>query len=75
MRQKEPPVTDTPAMRPDELADAAVMLRRLLALVEAGELEASTPSARAVLRRLEGATIAVELAAGAGTGGDSGDGS
>ena len=39
------------------------MLRRLLTLVEAGELEATTPSARAVLR-LEGATIAVELATG-----------
>jgi len=40
------------------------MLRRLLALVESGELEATTPNARAVLRRLEGATIAVELATG-----------
>jgi hypothetical protein len=51
-------------MRPEQLADAAVMLRRLLALVETGELEATTPSARALLRRLEGAAIAVELAAG-----------
>jgi hypothetical protein len=57
-------MTDTPAMRPDQLTDAAAMLRRLLALVEAGELEATTPSARAILRRLEGAAIAVELAAG-----------
>jgi len=57
-------MTDTPAMQPDQLAEAAAMLRRLLALVAAGELEATTPSARAVLRRLEGAAIAVELAAG-----------
>jgi len=57
-------VTDTPAMQPDQLVDAASMLRRLLALVETGELEATTPGARALLRRLEGVAIAVELAAG-----------
>ena len=60
----EASVTDTSALGPDDVAQAATMLRRLLTLVEAGELEATTPSARAVLRRLEGATIAVELAAG-----------
>lgn len=63
-RPHEDSMTDTPAMQPDQLADAAAILRRLLVLVESGELEAATPQARAVLRRLEGATIAVELAAG-----------
>lgn len=58
------PLTDTSAIGHEDLAGAAAMLRRLLALVEAGELEATTPSARALLRRLEGAAIAVELAAG-----------
>jgi len=57
-------VTDASALTPDDLAEASTMLRRLLALVESGELEATTPNARAVLRRLEGATIAVELATG-----------
>jgi hypothetical protein len=57
-------VTDTPPLEQADLIEAAAMLRRLLALVEAGELEATTPTARAVLRRIEGAAIAVELAAG-----------
>lgn len=57
-------VTDASALTPDELAEVAKMLRRLLTLVEAAELEATTSNARAVLRRLEGATIAVELATG-----------
>ena len=48
----------------EDLADAAAMLRRILALVDAGELEVTSPTARAVLRRLEGAAIAIELAAG-----------
>ena len=60
----EGPVTDAAALGPDDLAEAAIMLRRLLTLVEDGELEATTPNARAVLRRLEGATVAVELATG-----------
>jgi hypothetical protein len=58
------PVTGAAALGPDDLAEAATMLRRLLTLVEDGELEATTPNARAVLRRLEGATVAVELATG-----------
>jgi len=33
-------------------------------MVEAGELEAKTPDARALLRRLEGAALAAELAGG-----------
>jgi len=57
-------MTDAPALGPDQLADAATMLRRVLALVKTGELEASSPAARALLRRLEGAAIAAELAAG-----------
>ena len=40
------------------------MLRRLLTLVEAGELEATTLSRAGCAARLEGATIAVELATG-----------
>jgi len=57
-------MTDAPALGPDQLAEAATMLRQVLALAETGELEASTPAARALLRRLEGAAIAAELAAG-----------
>lgn len=49
---------------PDQLGDAAALLRQVLALVKAGELEAATPTARALLRRVEGAAIAAELAAG-----------
>jgi hypothetical protein len=62
-------VTNPSALAQGDLAEAAAMLRRLLALVEAGELEATTPTARAVLRRLEGAAIAAELAAGIPTSG------
>jgi hypothetical protein len=51
-------------MRPDDLAEAATLLDRVLALVEAGELEAKTANARAVLRRLEGAATATRLIAG-----------
>lgn len=57
-------MSDAPALGRDDLVKAAAMLRRVLTLIEAGDLEARTPSARAVLRRLEGAAIAAELAAG-----------
>lgn len=40
--------------------DAAVLGRRVLAAIEAGEFEADTPSARRLLRRLEGAVAAWE---------------
>jgi len=36
---------------------AAAVLRRLLAAVDADEIEANTPQARAMLRRLEGAIL------------------
>jgi hypothetical protein len=46
-----------------EMAELADLLRRLLALVDAGELEAETPDARALVRRMEGAAVALEQAA------------
>jgi hypothetical protein len=57
-------VTDAPALGPDDPADAAAMLRRRRPLVEACELGAPTPTARALLPRQEAGAIAVELAAG-----------
>ena len=52
------------AIDPQVMADAAALLRRVLALVDAGELTASTPQALALLRRLEGAAMAAEIAGG-----------
>ena len=50
-----------------DAVEAGEVLSRLLAAVEAGELDADTPQARRLLRRLEGAVAAwkidVELAA------------
>ncbi len=40
--------------------EAAEGLRRLLAAVEAGEIDAETPQARRLVRRLEGAVAAWE---------------
>jgi hypothetical protein len=40
--------------------EAAKLLRRVIEAVAKGELEARTPDARALLRRLEGALIALE---------------
>jgi hypothetical protein len=40
---------------PDDTADAAMALRRLLEAVESGEIDADNPRARRLLRRLEGA--------------------
>jgi hypothetical protein len=40
--------------------EAAGQLRAILAAVERGELEARSPRARALLRRLEGAAAALE---------------
>jgi transcription elongation GreA/GreB family factor len=40
--------------------DAADALRRLLAAIEAGELEADSPRAKALIRRLEGAVVGLE---------------
>jgi hypothetical protein len=45
---------------PKDASEAAEALRRLLAAVEAGEIDADTPQARRLLRRLEGAIGAIE---------------
>jgi hypothetical protein len=44
----------------DEQKEAADLLRRLLAAVESGELDASSSSARRLLRRVEGAISVLE---------------
>jgi transcription elongation GreA/GreB family factor len=46
------------------LSEVTELLRGLLMAVERGELDASSPHARALLRRLEGATFALQLAIG-----------
>ena len=43
--------------------EAAALVRRLLAAVEQGEIEADSPTARRLLRRLEGAVAAWEAEA------------
>lgn len=50
-------------VKPDDLADAARLLRAVLDAVEAGELEAGSADAVAMVRRLEGAAVALEAAA------------
>jgi len=45
------------------MAGVAALLRRLLDAVETGGLAADTPTARALLQRLEGAAFALEQAA------------
>jgi hypothetical protein len=47
----------------EDAADGAALLRRILALVEDGTLIASTPEARALRARIEGAAVAAELVA------------
>jgi hypothetical protein len=49
------------AMRRAERREAADTLRRLLAAVEDGTLAADGPAAVAVVRRLEGVLIALEV--------------
>jgi len=46
-----------------EMLEGAAMLRRLLAAVEAGELEADTPMGAVLRRHIEGAAAAWEEAA------------
>jgi hypothetical protein len=46
------------------LIEVKELLQGILTAVERGELDASSPSARALLRRLEGVTIALELTLG-----------
>ena len=44
-----------------EIREATKLLQGILTAVDNGELDAATPSARALVRRLEGVTIALEL--------------
>ena len=55
-----------PSVKSDDLAEAARLLRSIIRAVEAGELEAATPRAVAMVRRIEGAAIAWEAASGTG---------
>jgi len=45
-----------------EMAELAELIRRVLDAVDAGEMEADTPAGRAIVRRLEGAVVALEQA-------------
>jgi hypothetical protein len=47
-------------MRQRDRAEAAELLRRVLALVESGGLAADGPAGAGLVRRLEGALLAVE---------------
>jgi hypothetical protein len=47
-----------------DYAEAAAMLRRLLAAVDAGQLTVGTLNGIALVRRMEGAAVAFETAAG-----------
>ena len=47
-----------------DAGDAAAVLRRLLAAVEAGDLDAAGPKAARVVRQLYGAAVALEAVAG-----------
>jgi predicted transcriptional regulator len=44
-----------------QVAEAAAVMRRLLAAVESGEIDATTPQAGVLLRRLEGAARTLEI--------------
>ena len=48
--------------------EVALALRRLLAAIESGEIDADDPRARALQRRLEGAAAAWDEAGGDGEG-------
>ena len=51
-------------MEDAEMREVTRLLQGLLTAVDNGELDASTPIARALIRRLEGVTIALKLAVG-----------
>ena len=59
---RDRPLAPRDGMNPDREArrDAAQALRRILDAVEAGELEADSPQAKALLRRLQGAVVGLE---------------
>lgn len=46
-----------------DMSEAAALLRRLLALIDSGELDAGSGHAQAMVRRIEGAAVALESAA------------
>lgn len=48
-------------MRASDRTEAAALLRRVLDAVDRGELSADGPAAVAVVRRCEGAAIALEV--------------
>jgi hypothetical protein len=48
-------------MKRADYVEAAAMLRRILAAVEAGELTVGTPQGLALMRRMEGAAAAFEV--------------
>lgn len=50
-------------LTPADLAEAAAVLREVLALVESGDLSVTTPREVALVRRLEGAATSLEKAA------------
>jgi len=52
-----------------ELLESRAVMSRLVEAVERGELEASTPTARRLLRRLEGALAALDALLGEPEGG------
>jgi hypothetical protein len=54
-------------MQEETAAEAARLIRAVLAAVERGELEANSSQARILLRQLEGAATALELASGSAT--------
>ena len=49
---------------PESLVEAQKVLRRVLDAVERGDLSASTPQGQALVRRLEGAVLALEALEG-----------
>jgi hypothetical protein len=60
-------VAVAPAQRPPSrstVAEAAQALRRILASIEEGELSAATPQEVALVRRLQGAVVAMEAVSG-----------
>lgn len=47
-------------LSPEQLAEAAALLRRVLALVDSGDLSADGPAAVGLVRRLEGVVLTLE---------------
>jgi len=60
MVEHDDPGPPPEATNAEALQAAAQVLRRFLAAVEAGELEADSARAKALIRRIEGAVIGLE---------------